>query len=284
MICQTPTQLPLVVLEEKQNQPPKPNPQGETVVSEAILKRREYHRKWEQAHKDRTKIYHLRKYAKDKARLKVKRAKPEYMAKKREYMKAYRAANLDKIKSLNKNWADKNKERQKIYQKNYKPRRIALYHSRKSVILARKRELSKTFKYRSRVQDYQRRRRRENPMYALLDSIRASTNRAFRRQWIKKPARTEELLGCTIEEAKVHIELLFAADMSWENRRSFVIDHWTPLIAFNLHDPEESKLACNWRNLRPLTPHDNAVKSDTLPNPLPDFIPPHIAARIIARF
>lgn len=253
------------------------------VVSEDILKRREYHRQWERSHKDRTKLYHIRKYAKNKDRLKAKRSTPKYKAKMREYQKAYRSANRVKIKALNRNWVQENKGQVAKYRKDYKPRRIAIYHSRKKEILARKKELSKTFKYRNRVREYNRRRRREDSLFALHGSLRASMNRAFRRQWIKKPARTEELMGCTISEAKAHIESQFEFGMSWSNRSSFVVDHWVPIIAFDLRDVEERKLAFNWRNLRPMTRHDNAEKSDTLPNPLPDFIPPHIAARILTR-
>lgn len=113
--------------------------------------------------------------------------------------------------------------------------------------------------------------------------MRATMNRAFRRNWIKKPARTEELLGCTIEEAKAHIENQFTEEMSWNNRMSFVIDHVIPVSAFDLRDQEEAMLAFNWKNLQPLTPHENATKQASVPSPLPDWIPSHIAARIIER-
>lgn len=108
-------------------------------------------------------------------------------------------------------------------------------------------------------------------------------NRAFRRNWIEKPARTEALIGCTITEAKSHIEGQFVNGMSWQNRRSFVIDHLVPVAAFDLRDTEEVRWAFNWRNLRPITQHENAVKSDTLPSPLPDWLPAHISEKITER-
>lgn len=283
MICQTHTQLPLVGSGENPNQPQKQEPPETTGSSEAILKRREYHRRWEQSHKNRTKEYHLRKYAKNKDRIKAKRSTPEYKAKMREYLKQWRANNLPKTKALNQRWQENNKDHIREYRKNHAARRIELYHKRKETILARKRELSKSYKYRTRVLDYQRRRRKNDSMYALHGSLRASTNRAFRRQWIAKPARTETLLGCTIAEAKAHIESQFSSVMSWSNRNSFVIDHHVPIIAFDLKDEEEVKLAFNWRNLRPMTRHDNAAKSDTIPDPLPSWLPPHIQERIKLR-
>lgn len=130
---------------------------------------------------------------------------------------------------------------------------------------------------------YTRKRRRNDPNFALLGRLRATMNRAFRRNWIKKPARTESLLGCTISQAKAHIESQFVNGMDWKNRRSFVIDHFVPAAAFDVRDAEQAYWAFNWRNLRPITPHENAVKSDKLPNPLPSWLPPHIAARILSR-
>lgn len=283
MLCQTNTQLHLEGLVENRALPQSAERPKETVVSEEVINKREYHRKWEQEHKDRTKAYHLRKYAKDKDRLKEKRSTPKHKENRREYMKQYRAKHLEHARSEMKKWAQENKPRIKEYRHNYGARRRELYQKRKEAICTRKRELSKMPKYLARVQDYQRRRRREDPLFALIGVLRATTNRAFRRQWIEKPARTEALLGCTIEEAKAHISSQFTGDMSWSNRVSFEIDHHVPVEAFNLRDSEEVALAFNWRNLRPITPHENAVKSDTIPSPLPTWLPPEIASRITNR-
>lgn len=130
---------------------------------------------------------------------------------------------------------------------------------------------------------YLRQRRIRDNAFALAGRLRATMNRAFRRRWVKKPFRTESLLGCTVEEAKSHIERQFVNGMSWSNRGSFVIDHIIPVAAFDLRDTEESQFAFNWRNLRPITHHENAVKSDTLPDPLPSWLPSHIADRIRTR-
>lgn len=130
---------------------------------------------------------------------------------------------------------------------------------------------------------YRRNARKTDVQFMLKDRLRATANRAFRRQWIKKPARTEALLGCTISEAKAHIESQFAQGMSWENRKSFVIDHHIPIAAFDLTDAEEVGLAFGWRNLKPLTQKENASKSATVPNPLPSWLPLHIQDRIKLR-
>lgn len=135
----------------------------------------------------------------------------------------------------------------------------------------------------NQLASYLRKRRITDIQFSIIGRMRATLNRAFRRNWIRKSARTEELLGCTIDEVKSHIESQFINGMSWENRRSFVVDHIIPVVAFDLREEEESRLAFNWRNLQPLSPHDNAVKSDTIPSPLPDWLPTHIADRIRSR-
>lgn len=133
------------------------------------------------------------------------------------------------------------------------------------------------------INTYRRNARKTDIQVMLKDRLRATMNRAFRRNWIKKPARTEALLGCTIDEAKAHIELQFSPGMSWSNRASFVIDHHVPICKFDLRDKEEVLLCFNWRNLKPLTQVENSEKSATMPDILPSWLPPHIAARIISR-
>lgn len=130
---------------------------------------------------------------------------------------------------------------------------------------------------------YLRNRRQRSVQFAIASRMRATLNRAFRRLWIKKPEKTEVLLGCSIQEAKTHIESQFVNGMCWSNRRSFVLDHIVPVVAFDLRIREEYLLAFNWRNIQPLTPHDNATKSGKLPTPLPDWLPTHIADRIRSR-
>lgn len=183
--------------------------------------------------------------------------------------KAHSPERLAAIDRSRKRWLSENREKRK---------KIALEWYYRNRPPLRNKEFALTIRA-----SYVRRRRQQNVNYAVADRLRATTNRAFRRNWMKKPAQTEKLLGCTIEDAKSHIESQFVDGMSWTNRRSFVIDHIIPVVAFNLLDPEEVLLAFNWKNLQPLTPHDNATKSDAIPHPLPSWLPSHIAERINSR-
>lgn len=92
-----------------------------------------------------------------------------------------------------------------------------------------------------------------------------------------------ELVGCSVEELKSHLERQFTNGMSWDNRASWHIDHYVPVSVFDLTNPEEQAWAFNWRNLRPMYMRENIQKSDTIPDPLPDWLPIEIRQRILAR-
>ena len=79
-------------------------------------------------------------------------------------------------------------------------------------------------------------------------------------------------LGCSIVFLKERFESLFEAhpitgeQMGWENYGiRWHIDHIIPLSYFNLSDHQQIKVACNYKNLRPLWIEDNLKKSDSLP-------------------
>ena len=248
-----------------------------------LEKQREYHRNYHQTHKEKFREYGKKSYRKNHASIRAKRSTEEYRSKNIQFLKEWRAKNPERFKASLKRYRERNPEYFENYRKGYAARRRELYQLRKKEICARKCELAKIPENAAKIQSRIRQRRKEDPQFALADAMRSTMNRAFRRNWIEKPARTEALLGCTITEAKLHIEKQFVGEMSWSNRQSFVIDHWIPVAAFDLRDHEEAHLAFNWQNLRPITRHDNAVKSDTIPNPLPSWLPTYIAERIKER-
>lgn len=64
--------------------------------------------------------------------------------------------------------------------------------------------------------------------------------------------RTEDKLGCKIQELKNHLENQFTKGMSWENYGEWHVDHINPLYSIDLINPEQYKLAFNYKNTRPL--------------------------------
>lgn len=108
-------------------------------------------------------------------------------------------------------------------------------------------------------------RRRNDPSYAIKNRLRARFHKALKAGLANKAWRTSELIGCSPEQLKQHIESQFIAGMSWDNRHAWHVDHIIPLSAFNLTDPEEQKRACHFTNLKPLWAKLNLKKHARLP-------------------
>lgn len=288
MICElekTQQQLALDGVVESPDPQPRLQPQAGILQTREYL--RNYHREWSKANKDKIREYSIRSRQRNAESIRAKRNTPEHRAIAIARAKEWRSdpKNRERQKESMRVWRHNHPEwfEERKKSPTHIARRRELYQINRDHRRAQARAYAKKPETRARCRAYFRRRRRESVQFALMDSLRATMNRAFRRVWIKKPARTEALIGCTIAEAKAHIESQFQSGMSWGNRRSFVIDHWVPVAAFNLEDPEEAHLCFNWRNLRPITQHDNAVKSSTLPSSLPSWLPPHIADRLLRR-
>jgi len=81
----------------------------------------------------------------------------------------------------------------------------------------------------------------------------------------KKSAPTLELIGCTFEQFRQHIEAQFLPGMTWANvgRESgtWQLDHIEPCCSFDLCDPAQQKQAFHYSNLQPLWYDDHKRKS-----------------------
>lgn len=77
-----------------------------------------------------------------------------------------------------------------------------------------------------------------------------------------KGAKTKDLIGCSIDELKKHLESKFTEGMNWDNygRKGWHIDHIKPCILFDMSDPEQQKQCFHYTNLQPLWWKDNLKK------------------------
>lgn len=75
-----------------------------------------------------------------------------------------------------------------------------------------------------------------------------------------------ELLGCTIEYFKIHIEQQFVDGMNWGNQGRFGwhIDHIIPCSRFDLTKESEQRKCFHYSNMQPLWGQDNLRKSNKL--------------------
>jgi hypothetical protein len=93
-----------------------------------------------------------------------------------------------------------------------------------------------------------------------VERIRIRILNALSRNSGIKAARTMELIGCSIEQLRQHLEDQFLPGMEWGNRKEWHVDHKRPLSSFNLSSPKQQRLAFHYSNLQPLWAKDNLSK------------------------
>jgi len=162
-----------------------------------------------------------------------------------------RVINSPNIKQNKKNYYENNKEKIKEKVRKYS-------EDNHDIINDKKREYQKTHK----EQRNNRHKNRYNSdlIYRLNCNTRSAISKAFRRNGYKKYSKTSELIGCTYEYLKIHIENQFKEGMCWENHGKWHIDHKIPLSWAKTE--EELKQLCKYTNLQPLWAEDNLSKKN----------------------
>jgi hypothetical protein len=81
-----------------------------------------------------------------------------------------------------------------------------------------------------------------------------------------KSIKTMDLVGCTGQELKMHLERQFKRGMSWENYGThWHVDHIVPCASFDL-SKESHQIRCfHYSNLQPLKAIENLRKNKTPP-------------------
>lgn len=136
------------------------------------------------------------------------------------------------------------------------------HHRNKNIIHERQR------KWRSanteRIRDRLKRYYKENIQRNLSVKLRKRIKDALK--YTRKSISTAELIGCSIEQLKTHIESQFVNGMNWNEYLlgRIHIDHKVPLAAFDLRDVNQQKIAFHWLNLQPLWRQDNLQKGKSI--------------------
>jgi hypothetical protein len=111
---------------------------------------------------------------------------------------------------------------------------------------------------------YYLKRIKEDSSFKLLVSLRKRIHIALKRN--TKSGHTLQLIGCSIDYLKSHLEKQFTKGMSWSNwgigEGKWNIDHIRPCSNFDLSKPEEQRKCFNYSNLQPLWALDNILKSN----------------------
>ena len=113
---------------------------------------------------------------------------------------------------------------------------------------------------RARSLAYAINRRKNDPMYRMIQNIQSLIRIGIKKQGFSKNSRTSEILGCTFDEFRHYIEQQFIEGMSWENHGSWHFDHIIP-ISSATNEAEILKLN-HFSNFQPLWAADNIRKSN----------------------
>ena len=161
----------------------------------------------------------------------------------KEYMKEYREKNKEKLKDYINNWRVENVDKFKSGRKNY-------YKRNKEDIVKKNYQ-------------YCKQKTSTDPLYKLTRGIRALILVSFRNQFTTKSKKTIEILGCSFEEFKIHLESQFDDKMNWENQSTYWhMDHIIPIASAQT---EEDVYRLNhYTNFQPLYWLDNLKKSNKI--------------------
>jgi hypothetical protein len=116
--------------------------------------------------------------------------------------------------------------------------------------------------YKLRKHEQRKERRDSDPVFNLTNRIRCRLWKYLKTLNITKTNKTFDIVGCSPEFLKEHLEKQFISGMTWDNRSEWHIDHIIPLSSAKTED-ELYKL-CYYENLQPLWAEDNLKKSNKI--------------------
>jgi hypothetical protein len=109
---------------------------------------------------------------------------------------------------------------------------------------------------------YKRTRRQSDPMFKLRSNTSSLIANSLSRRGYVKSSDTIAILGCSLDQFRIHLENQFTVGMLWSNRSLWHIDHIVP-ISFARTESELLQLN-HYSNLRPVWAKDNLSKGGKL--------------------
>jgi uncharacterized protein YdiU (UPF0061 family) len=116
---------------------------------------------------------------------------------KKEKQKLYYQKNKERIKERVKQYRKDNKDKIKNSKKQYRESNID--------------------KIKQYANQYRNEKKKTNPVYKLKENIRNTIKKSIKKGGFKKLSRTEQILGCSYDDFKTHIESLWEPWMNWDN-------------------------------------------------------------------
>jgi len=233
---------------------------------------KEYKRQWRIKNKER--LDAKNKLNKDELSRKRKEKYKENSEKLKEKRREYYAKNKEKELTRSKKYNEKNRDKILIKKKEYRD-------LNKDLINNKKKEWDSN--NRDKINEYVRNKRNTDEIFKLTSNCRSLIRKAIKRNGYTKKTKTHDILGCSYNEFKEHLELLWSHPnnldengnvwMNWDNyglyngepNHGWDIDHIIPL---STAITEESVIKLNhYTNLQPLCSYINRdVKIDNYNN------------------
>lgn len=232
-------------------------------------------KKWREANKEKIKNYieHNKKQLKEKWKNyrdnnkdKIKVIRKNYRDNNTEKINHYLKINNDKIKQREKKYRKDNNEKISNYSLEY--RESDLNKNKAKSYMKVYREINHD-KILDKQKQYMQRRKKIDMLFNISTKIRSTIANSFTRNGHKKNSKCQDILGCTFEELKKHLESKFEDWMTWDNRGLYNgtynygwdIDHIMPLASAKT---EEDIIRLNhYTNLQPLCSKVNReIKKD----------------------
>ena len=206
---------------------------------------KKYQKKYREENKEGRKEYDKKYREENKERIKEK-------------SKKYYEENKDTILGYRKKWRENNKEKVAKINKKY-------YEGNKQKIKERNKEYYKKWRQENKeyFNEYVKNKRKTDPLFRLRENIKNSIRCGIKSVNGFKNKRTEEILGCSFEDFKKHIESQWEDWMNWDNYGLYNgeecygwdCDHIIPLSSCECED--DIYRLNHYSNLQPLCSYIN---------------------------
>jgi len=200
----------------------------------------EYLKKWRQSNPEKVKELEKKRRNTEQLSNYQKTYYKNNKNKLNDYYKKWKENNSEKVKETYKKWKENNSEKVKDYLKNW-----AINNKEKN------NEKTKL-------------RKKDNIVYLISCRIRKRTSEYIKKNNISKKNKTFDIVGCSPQSLKEHLEKQFVDGMTWDNYGLYGwhIDHKIPLSSAKTE--EELYKLCHYTNLQPLWAEDNLKKSNKI--------------------
>ena len=166
--------------------------------------------------------------------------------------KANYEKNKEKVKLQSKQWYEENKEKKLATSKKWKEENSHHY---------RKQQAEYGRKNNKEIVARKREKRKSCPITAMVCIVRSRIKNALLATGERKTNKTFDMIGCSADELKTHIERQFLKGMDWSKRSEIHIDHIVPLSSAKTK--EDMIKLCHFTNLRPVWAKDNLKKGSS---------------------